>query len=196
MDTLDALQAELERTRARLADERHSADTSVAGEELIRQQFNDVLKREHALVSTAEGRLPADAARLMTRSHEVRSRADTLRQRVTVAKQVLRAQVERRGRQIRNKVLAEQRLLESYDGEVAQVQGNARQLVGRIAYDSIQRVRQQFYELVLKADVGMVDVAFTRKQDKTSEIQKLSAEKDRELRVLDEEFKDIVKDVE
>ena len=44
--------------------------------------------------------------------------------------------------------------------------------------------------------VGMVDVAFTRKQDKTSEIQKLSAEKDRELRVLDEEFKDIVKDVD
>jgi hypothetical protein len=39
-------------------------------------------------------------------------------------------------------------------------------------------------------------VAFTRKQDKTSEIQKLSAEKDRELRVLDEEFKDIVKDVD
>ncbi len=196
VDTLDALQTELERTRARLADERHSADTSVAGEELIRQQFNDVLKREHALVSTAEGRLPADAARLMTRSHDVRGRADKLRQRVTVAKQVLRAQVERRGRQIRNKVLAEQRLLESYEGEVAQVQGDARQLVGRIAYDSIQRVRQQFYELVLKADVGTVDVAFTRKQDKTSEIQKLSAEKDRELRVLDEEFKDIVKDVE
>lgn len=196
VDTLNALQAELERTRARLADERNSVDTSVAGEEAIRQQFNDVLQREHALVATAEGRLPADAARLMTRAHDVRDRANKLRQRVTAAKQVLRAQVERRGRQIRNKVLAEQKLLESYEGEVAQVQGDARQLVGRIAYDSIQRVRQQFYELVLKADVGQVDVAFTRKQDKTSEIQKLSAEKDRELRVLDEEFKDIVKDVE
>lgn len=196
MDTLAALQTELERTRARLADERNSVDTSVAGEELIRKQFNDVLQREHALVSTAEGRLPADGARLLARAHDVRARSETLRQRVTVAKQVLRAQVEKRGRQIRNKVLAEQKLLERYEGEVAQVQGDARQLVGRIAYDSIQRVRQQFYELVLKADVGMVDVAFTRKQDKTSEIQKLSAEKDRELRVLDEEFKDIVKDVE
>ena len=40
---------------------------------------------------------------------------------------------------------------------MAQVSGNARSLVGRIAFDSFRRVRQQFYDLVLKADVGVVD---------------------------------------
>lgn len=195
-DTLASLQRELERTRGRLADERHSVDTSVAGEEQIRNQFQDVLRREHTLVSAAEGRLPSDGARLLARAHDVRTRADKLRERVVVAKQALRAQVERRGRQIRDKVLAEQQLLQTYETQVAQVSGDARQLVGRIAYDSIQRVRQQFYDLVLKSDVGLVDVAFTRKQDKTGQMQKLSAEKERQLRALDEEFKDIVKDVE
>lgn len=196
MDTLESLRVELEQTRARLADERHSVDTTLEGEERIRRQFTEVLAREHALLRATEGRLPSDAARLMARTAAVRSRVGALRQRAVEARQVLRAQVERRGRLIRDKVLAEQRFLQDSEAEAAQVEGDARQLVGRIAYDSIQRVRQQFYELVLKADVGTVDVAFTRKQDKTSEIQQLSAEKDHALRLLDAEFEDIVKDVD
>jgi len=93
-------------------------------------------------------------------------------------------------------VHAEQRLLGQYDTEVAAVSGDARNLVGRIAFDSFRRVRQQFYDLVLKGDVGRVDVAFTRKQDKTVEIQKLSAQKDKELRALDRDFKEVLKEIQ
>lgn len=195
-DALEALQTELERTRAKLADERNNVATSVAGEELIRQQFYEVLQKEHSLVASFAGRLPEDVGALMTRVQEVRERTDGLRNRVTTAKNVLRGQLERRGRVIRDKVRAEQRLLSQYDTEVANVSGSARNLVGRIAYDSFRRVRQQFYDLVLKGDVGMVDVAFTRKQDKTVEIQKLSAQKDQELRALERDFKEVLKDVD
>jgi chromosome segregation ATPase len=195
-EALDALQAELERTRARLADERNSADSSVAGEDLIRRQYDEVLGRERALLAAAQGRLPEDAAYMVARIKQVRERTGALRARTTVAKRVLREQLERRGRLIREKVLAEQQLLDTYDTELAQASGDARQLVGRIAYGSIQRVRAQFYELVLKADVGLVDVAFNRKQGKTGEIQKVSSEKDRELRALDAEFKEVLQDVD
>lgn len=195
-DTLEALQTELERTRARLADERHAVATSVAGEELIRQQFYEVLQRERQLVASFAGRLPEDAAELMTRVQAVRERSDDLRARTATAKGVLRAQLERRGRVIRDKVRAEQRLLSRYDTEVAAVSGDARNLVGRIAFDSFRRVREQFYDLVLKGDVGLVDVAFTRKQDKTGQIQKLSAQKDDELRALEKDFKEVLKDVD
>jgi TolA-binding protein len=195
-DALDALQAELERARTKLADERNAVATSVAGEELIRQQFFEVLQKERSLVASFAGRLPEDVGALMARVQEVRERTDGLRNRVTAAKNVLRGQLERRGRVIRDKVLAEQRLLTQYDTEVAKVSGDARNLVGRIAYDSFRRVRQQFYDLVLKGDVGVVDVAFTRKQDKTVEIQKLSAQKDQELRALERDFKEVLKDVD
>ncbi len=195
-NTLEELQTELTRTRTRLADERNTVATAVAGEELIRQQFFEVLQREHQLVASFAGRLPEDVGQLMERIQQVRERTDGLRVRVTAAKSTLRAQLERRGRVIRDKVRAEQRLLGQYDSEVASVAGNARNLVGRIAYDSFRRVRQQFYDLVLKGDVGIVDVAFTRKQDKTSEIQKLSAQKDQELRALEKDFKEVLKDAE
>ncbi len=104
--------------------------------------------------------------------------------------------MRKKGNEIRDKVLAEQALLQEYNGDVTRASGDARQLVGRIAFDSFRRVRGQFYDLVLKADVGVVDVAFTRKRDKTADIQTMAAQKERELKALDDEFKEVLKDVD
>ncbi|WP_224368733.1 tetratricopeptide repeat protein [Hyalangium versicolor] len=195
-DTVVRTQEELAQTRTKLADERNAVATAVAGEERIRQDFYEVLRREHALIASFAERLPENVGELLARLQEVRERTDGLRGRVTTAKASLRDQLERRGRVIRDKVRAEQSLLAQYESEVIAASGDARNLVGRIAYDSFRRVRQQFYDLVLKGDVGIVDVAFTRKQDKTSEIQKLSGQKDEELRTLEKDFREVLKDIE
>ncbi|PTL79216.1 tetratricopeptide repeat protein [Vitiosangium sp. GDMCC 1.1324] len=188
------LQAEIQQLRSRLSDERSSANAFVSGEDVLRKQYRELLLREHSLMLAAEQRLSGDDASLVARTHETRLNADALRARVEMARQVLRAQVERRGKLIRDKVLAEQRLLQNYNQEVVSVSGDARHLVGRIAFENIQKVRKQFYDLVLKADVGLVDVAFTRKQDKTTDIQKFSAQKDHELRSLEKDFQEVLKD--
>lgn len=193
---VSALEKQLDSVRRTLRDERETANTSVGGEGAIRTQYEDVLRREHDLLATAEARLDPQSTKVLERAHTVRTQIASVRGRVGSAKGQLRDQVTRRGQQIREKVLAEQKLLDSYNQEVASVSGDARNLVGRIAFDSFRRVRQQFYDLVLKADVGVVDVAFTRKQDRTENIQKLSQQKDRELRALDEEFKEVLKDVD
>ena len=192
--TVETLEAELQQLRSRLADERGSATSFVSGEDVIRERYRETLAREHALLAAAEGRLSGDDAAMVGRTHEARQRAEALRTRVDTARRVLRAQVERRGKDIRNKVLAEQQLLQGYGEEVTDVSGTARHSVGRIAFESFQKVRQHFYDLVLKADVGLVDVAFTRKQGKTTEIQKLSSQKDQELHSLEAEFKEVLED--
>ncbi|MBJ6765389.1 tetratricopeptide repeat protein [Myxococcaceae bacterium JPH2] len=191
-ETLSELKSDLDKTRRQLADERNSVDTSLAGEATIRTRYAEALVHEHDLLLAGEGRLPEDSARAILRAHEIRNRANALRVRVTAAKEVLHAQLQRRGREIRDKVLAEQALLQQYEAEVTTVSGDARNLVGRIAYDSFRRVRQQFYDLVLKADVGVVDVAFNRKQDNTTRIQDVSQQKDEALRALDSEFKGVL----
>lgn len=195
-DALNASLADLESLRKALRDERASVATSLSGEAVIRMEFSGVLDREHELLTSAEKLLDLDGRRLIERGHEIRSRAQSLRQRVVAAKELLRSQMTKRGEQIREKVLNEQRLLGAYAKEAQTVSVDARNLVGRIAFDSFRRVRQQFYELVLKADVGILDVAFTRKQDKTGEIQKLSSHKDNAMKALDAEFKEILKDAD
>ncbi len=196
IEALGALEKELTELRQHLAEEKASADAVLSGEDQIRKQLQDALESQHNLIASAETRLSDDAKVVLEKAHAVRDQASSVRARVATAKGKLRAQLERRGKQIRDKVLAEQELLQGYGQEVASVSGSARNLVGMIAFDSFRRVHRQFYELVLKANVGVVDVAFTRKQDKTSQIQKLSSQKDRELRALDEEFKEVLKDVD
>ncbi|AKF80390.1 hypothetical protein MFUL124B02_11945 [Myxococcus fulvus 124B02] len=190
VQTLTDLQGELDRTRGRLADERNGAAAALAGEQAIRGRFAQALRAEHAVLEEVERRQAPSG--LMTRAHAVRQRGEALRGRVAQAQGALRGRVEQKATRIRAKVLAEQQLLERYEAEVAAVAGNAKQLVGRIAYDSVRRVRRQFYDLVLKADVGVVDVAFTEKQDKTTSIQKVSAQKAEALRALDADFRDVL----
>lgn len=190
--TLRDLQSELEHTRARLATERQSTDTSLEGEAAIRTRYSAALQHEHAVLAAGEARLSGEDTRVLLRMHAVRSRTDMLRGRVAVARVALQARLEHRVQSIRAKVRAEQALLQGYEQEVSSASGDARNLVGRIAYDSFRRVRQQFYELVLKADTGTVDVAFSRTQDNAVNIQKVAKQKSEALRALDTEFKDVL----
>lgn len=185
---------ELRRLRTWLTDERHVGGSSVSGEEVLRARYRASLAREHALIATAEPRLGAEPAVLLELAHQARHRAERLRNDTLRAKQGLRARMQRRGELVRQRVLAEQQLLERYAPQATSLSGDARSLGGSIAYQSFQRVRQQLYDLVLKADVGLVDVAFTRKQDQTQKLRSLSEEQGRALQELEADFKEALQD--
>lgn len=192
--TLDGLEKELLDLRKVLARERAAADRSLSGEDVIRDRYADLLQREHSLLEAAESRIPAVYRAVLDLVHGLRGHANELKLRAVQAKRVVQQRVAEHGDRIREKVRDELALLSTYQNDVNGVSSEARNLVGRIAFDSFKRVHQQFHDLVLKADVGVVDIAFTRKQDDTSEIQKLASQKDKELRGLDEEFKDVLKE--
>jgi len=192
-----ALEKEVEAVRAELRDARAKVDTSLAGEAQLRAEVTSMESQAHQVIAQAEGRLTDPAAQsVLARAHATRARLDAVAKRNEAAKLALQDRVRKKGDEIRDKVVAEQALLQQYNGDVTRASGDARQLVGRIAFDSFRRVRGQFYDLVLKADVGVVDVAFTRKRDKTADIQAAAQQKERELKALDDEFKEVLKDVD
>jgi hypothetical protein len=193
---LDAMMADLEVLRSSLLDERSNADKAIGGEGVLRKEYAQLLEQQQQLFALVRGALPSNVQKVLLRTDVVRADASAVRERVGRSKAIIRERVSKRAEKLREQVLVEQQLIEGYTTDTASVTGETRNLVGRIAFDSFKRVRQSFYDLVLKADVGVVDVSFQRKQDKTSQIQKLAAQKDRELKQLDEEFRDVLKDVD
>ncbi|MBS2027969.1 MAG: tetratricopeptide repeat protein [Deltaproteobacteria bacterium] len=169
---------------------------NATADDQVRAQYQQALDREKAVLAQAASRLGPDDQALAERIAGVQKRVEGDRARVASAKLQLQTAVANKAENIRRQVEEEQNKLRGYSGEVDNVAGNARNLVGRIAYDSFKRVRKQFYDMVLKADVGMVDVAWTKKQDDTNKIQELSKNKDKELKSLDDEFKEVLKDVD
>ncbi|MEW5742809.1 MAG: tetratricopeptide repeat protein [Myxococcota bacterium] len=193
---LEAMQSELDELRAQLLSERNNADKAVSGEAALREEYGKLLEQIQQVYASSRGGLPSNAQQVLLRADVVRADAQAVRDRVERSKSIIRERVAKRAQKLRDQVMLEQRLIDDYTKETEAVTGETRNLVGRIAFDSFKRVRQSFYDLVLKADVGVVDVAFQRKQDKTGSIQKLAGQKDRELKALDEEFKEVLKDVE
>ena len=189
-----ALRRQLQQIRQSLADSKGTVDSALAEGGGIRDRYRDTIQEEHALLVSAELRASPEAAGLIERAHQIRAQAKELERRVEDAKRALREQVTRHGREFREKITAEQDLVKTYRTEVGAASEDAQNLVGRIAYDSFKRVRRQFFELVQKADVGLIDVAFTRKHNKTQEIQKLSVQKDQDLRQMDQEFKEVLEE--
>jgi hypothetical protein len=57
-------------------------------------------------------------------------------------------------------------------------------------------VRRDFYDLVLRADVGLNDVAWTRKRDRLDRIQQLSKQQVEELKELEQQFRPALKEEE
>jgi len=189
-----ALRKQLQQIRQGLVDSKGTVDSALAEGGGIRDRYRDTIQEEHAVLVLAELRAPPEAAALIERAHQLRAQTKELERRVEDAKRALREQVTRHGREIREKITAERDLVNTYRTEVSAASEDAQNLVGRIAYDSFKRVRRQFFELVQKADVGLIDVAFTRKRNKTQEIQKLSVQKDQDLRQMDQEFKEVLEE--
>lgn len=169
---------------------------NVNADDQVRSQYQAALDKEKGLLAQAASQLPPEVQTTQARIAELQKQVEADRARVASAKLQLQTAVANKAEKVRQLVAEEQQKLRGYSGEVDTVAGDARNLVGRIAFDSFKRVRKQFYDLVLKADVGMVDVAWTKKQDDTDKIQELSKQKDKELKSLDDEFKEVLKDVD
>ncbi|HEY3445505.1 MAG TPA: tetratricopeptide repeat protein [Myxococcales bacterium] len=192
----DGLGEELGLMQKAMRDEKAKMGLTGTADATLRERYEKALQHEKELLARLRTELPDECRTVLKSVDEARATIAALQGRSATAKGTIRDAVRRKADVIREKVRTETDLLKSYDAEVAQVASSAQNLVGSIAFESFKRVRRQFYDLVLKADVGLVDVAWTRKQDKTLQIQNLAKQKDRELKGLDTEFKEVLKDVE
>ena len=196
LSTLDELDGEVGQLRAVLKDDSQLTGAAGAPQDAqLRQAYAAAVQRESDLLARARqgagGQLAASEQRLVA----LRDRISGLRSRDAAAIGSIRQAALDQAAIIKQKIAIEAKNLDEYGGEVSASQANAGGLVGRIAFASFQRVRQSFYQLVLKADVGIIDVAWTRKHDETDKIQRLATDEDRELRVLDDDFKEVLGDV-
>jgi tetratricopeptide (TPR) repeat protein len=193
---LDALDARVSALRRDLKDDESLAGAAGStGDAQLRQSYAAAVQREADLLGRALDASGGEVGDIGQRVRKLRTKIDGLRQRAATALETLRRAAVTQADVIREKIAIESQSLEQYGQEVASTQGVASGLVGKIAFASFREVRQSFYDLVLKADVGIIDLAWTRKHDETDKIQKLATDEDRELRVLDDDFKEVLGDV-
>ena len=108
----------------------------------------------------------------------------------------LAAMVQRRVTEMLAVVDEETANLARYRVSLGSLDGDTEEVVGTIAYLNFSRVRDRFHKLVLRADLGKIDVAWARREDHRLRIDALTRERARELQALDDEFRDVMDQTE
>jgi len=170
------------RAQVGVGDPRYQRDIEIA------REYRDLLVRQMDLLRNA-GRLPSDAASLFARLDEAERRAQSFDQRV-------QAVVDQRITSVRNQVQEEERNVASYRLRLADLERESADVVGRAVMQSISNVRLHFYRIVMRADLGLVDVAWEERENHNNRARILAEELNRESSALNDEFSEVIEGAE
>jgi tetratricopeptide (TPR) repeat protein len=166
------------------------------GEAAVRERFLAALADERRALEPPRSGIGQERLERIERGEALIYRLAKLRERARVVKTAAARSAETRAGALRARIGSERRELQSHAGAIDGVVQEAKAFVGELAFRSFREVREQFYELVLKADVGIVDVAWSRKRERLDKIQQLSQQKATELQQLDRDFKTLLREVD
>ena len=161
-----ALQSTIKDVRRDIADARSNVgigDAVMQYEGQLRAQYKGVLAKEQQLAAAVVGRLTPDQQRrkvqidaLMAKMERLQGNLDQVNRRIDLFLAAKRAKVMR--------VLGEERVkLAAYSQQLGVYQPSSAEVVGGVALQNFRRVSQKVYEVLVKADVGVLDVVWAIK---------------------------------
>ena len=163
-------------------------------EDKLRAEYIAAVQREMTVLTGAAARLDEAARPAAERLLAARRHLDDYLRKLDDFHRVVESVVSRKASEVAEAVRVEQERLAQYERELGSFGGDAKDLVGSVAHKTFEVVRSKFHDLVLRADVGDIDVAWRRKEERTEAINKLVKEQKDSLTDLDRDFHDVLGD--
>jgi hypothetical protein len=184
-EEMTELRREIEMGRAQigLGDARYQNDATA------RAQFRDLLDREVQLVST--GAAGSGAQRFSASATGVLGQARQYEDELNGDLAKLEAQVAVRAGEMQQKVEVERASMARFQQQLDGLDGEARDLVGRVAQRNFGLVRDRLASIVLRGDVGITEQAWEVREEELDRVHSLQAERARQEQLLDEELKEV-----
>ncbi|MEO8700414.1 MAG: tetratricopeptide repeat protein [Kofleriaceae bacterium] len=102
--------------------------------------------------------------------------------------------VDRGMDQVKQALAQERTNLAGYKTELDDYGQESRTIGGTVLGASFKDVKAKFYDIVIRTDVGNVDVAWSQKEDDDDDLKRLNLSRQRELKQLRDEFRDVLQD--
>lgn len=194
---ITTLGADLDELKGLLAEARRSA--GVGGEEEVaerdvKKQYTQLATTEHALLMQLRARLAGPDAREFDELAALMARCQAVDTQLLAFQGKLDQGVDAKLTTIKTAIAEEKARMAKYDVEANEYQTQTNKVAGGITYTGFQEVSKRFYEIVVRSDVGVIDVAWALKDAKSKEVSALVRQSKRDLKLLDDEFKEVLKD--
>ncbi len=99
--------------------------------------------------------------------------------------------VDQRVAELREDITVERALIDEHRQSMEELVSSSETGAGVLAYLNFIRAQKQFNEIVLRADVGLIDVTWDKKEDMTTKISELFEQRTSELKLLQESFEEV-----
>lgn len=184
-DQIHALKLTLEAGRLQVG----VGDAVYNRDEGNRKRFDDLVQREREL-------LAAQGARVDPAIDAMFRRVSTVEAAMATRDSEIDRVVAERQAEVRQELASEATHVEGYRTQLAALETEAEEVVGGVTYASFANVRQRVYDLVLRSDVGTIDVSWADREEHRVRVEMLTRERAREMRALDDEFQEIMEGAE
>jgi hypothetical protein len=194
---IEELQTEADELRQLLLEARTTmgvGGTEELAERGVKAQYRQVMAQEHELLGSLRDRLGGDKRTELDTLSSLLSRASRVDASLEGFDKKLDAGIEEKLSSIRTALREEKEAVARYTTESAQYGSETDQVAGAITYQGFQSVAKRFYDIIVRADVGIIDVAWALKDAKSKEVSRLVRQQKMDLKLLDDEFREVLRE--
>lgn len=177
---------EIGRAQVGFGDSRYQNDATA------RARFRDALEREVQLAG--QGQAGSSAQKIATQVGPSLREARATEDKLVAIFGALEQQVAGRVAEVQQKIDAEKAKIDGYNVQLASLDGEAKDLVGRVAMRNFGLVRDKLRNVVLRADVGITEQAWEVREEELERVHDLQTERARQEQLLDEELREVLDD--
>jgi hypothetical protein len=150
------------------------------------------IAQAHEARKAARAAEDAEARVLSGPRKALADRAASLAAQLDQAEAQIDAAVDQGLAEVRAALVTEKSQLAAFKAELATYEGATGQIGGELLSASFKTVKAKLYDIDIRTDVGNVDVAWSQKEDNDDDLKRLNLSRQRELKQLKDEFKDIL----
>jgi tetratricopeptide (TPR) repeat protein len=194
---IDGLRQMHDQIREAIADASQDAMAGGAAAESDREngkKLSDVLRQEAAIEQKATARLGSADQAAVARLTDVLGRCDIVDNDLLAFDKRVDGQVAVRLETITRVLAAEKEELVHASQKLSAVLDESKSLGGGLAQAMFTKVADKFYDLVVRSDVGIIDVSWGLKDQKTQSVTRLTNLKNQELKAVDEDFRKVLEE--
>ncbi|MFP4597144.1 MAG: tetratricopeptide repeat protein [Persicimonas sp.] len=186
-DLKAALQQETEVARQRVG----MGDEAMVREQQVRKQYRRKLAEQREFLEQVDTRGSADGSQQLEELQQARQILPRVESRLQGFFSRMNELVGERADELTRDLVSERKMLTMLDQEVASLMGESKQVTAVLAYHSFQQVKRDFQDLIMRGDIGLIDVAWQKKEDTTRSINQLFEDRTAELKTLQEAFDEV-----
>jgi len=168
------------------------ADGDAQAGDQVRSRYQDVLAEERGLFARLSDRTGGEGQARHRRIDQVLGVATGVQASLDRFYATLESRIEQRLAPIRAVVENERAVFTQHQALTKALAADSRQAGATAARQSFDRVLRRFYDVTVMGEVGILDVAWALKQERSDAVSRLVAEQKEEMKILDEGFDDVL----